>query len=73
MIVNISKTERVIRVVGGLMVILLYYYGVIYGIYGLILLSFSGIAILSGLFGCCVFYRFIRHFIGKYNNNVKEK
>lgn len=62
MILNVSKTERVIRLVIALTIIILYFTDVINGILALVLLSVAGICLISSCIGCCVFYRFWNHF-----------
>ncbi len=53
---NMGSADRIIRVVVAAIIALLYYYGIISGTLGVILLVVAGVFVLTSLFGFCPLY-----------------
>ncbi len=53
---NMGITDRIIRILAAITVIVLYATGVLTGVWGIVLLVFAGIFILTSLFGVCPLY-----------------
>lgn len=53
---NMGITDRIIRILAAITFIVLYATGVLTGIWGIVLLVFAGIFILTSLFGVCPLY-----------------
>ena len=51
-----GSADRIIRVVVAAIIALLYYYGIISGTLGVILLVVAGVFVLTSLFGFCPLY-----------------
>ena len=54
---NMGTTDRVIRLIIAAIIGILYYYSVITGTRGIILLVFAGVFVLTSVFGFCPLYR----------------
>lgn len=53
---NMGITDRVIRMIAAITFIILYATGVVPGVWGIVLLVFAGIFILTSIFGVCPLY-----------------
>lgn len=51
-----GNNDRTIRTIIALLIIVLYYYGIVEGTLGIVLIVFSGIFLLTSLIGFCPLY-----------------
>ena len=58
--VNESGMDRVLRVVVGIALILLYLFGVVGGTLGIVLIIVGAIALITGLVGFCPLYSLLK-------------
>lgn len=58
--VNESRLDRVLRVVVGIALILLYLFGVVGGTLGIVLIVVGVIALITGLVGFCPLYSLLK-------------
>jgi hypothetical protein len=65
---NMGIADRIIRLVIAVIVVVLYFTGVIPGTIGIVLMTLSGILVLTSILGICPLYMPI-----KLNTGAKEK
>ncbi len=58
--VNESGTDRILRVVAGVILVLLYVFGVVGGTLGLVLTVVGAVALVTGLTGFCPLYAILK-------------
>lgn len=58
--VNQSNLERIIRVVFGIILLVLYFTGVVTGGWGIVSLAIAALALLTGISGFCPLYALLK-------------
>lgn len=53
---NMGNTDRLLRIIVAIVVMVLYFQGIIYGVLGIVLLILSGVFVLTSLFSFCPLY-----------------
>ncbi len=58
--INESNTDRIIRIVFGILLLVLYFTNVVSGTLGIIFIVLAAIALLTGIIGFCPLYSLLK-------------
>lgn len=58
--INESNTDRIIRIVFGIVLLILYFTGVVTGGWGIVFLVLAAVALLTGITGFCPLYALLK-------------